>query len=220
MDVATGISLLAAVMAGLTGLACGRRVALGVAALMAVEYRMAASGLLRQWDQRPPWLMLMVLAALAGAVWLAQSGRLDRVPLAALIGAQAFRLPLELTMHRAYAEGIMPVQMSYSGYNFDILTGATAIVVSLAAWRGVAPRWLIVGWNLVGSILLAVIVGIAVASTPLFAAFGQDRLNTWVADPPYMWLPGVLVPAALLGHLAVWRRLLATATSSPSPRLA
>lgn len=221
MDVATGISLLAAALAALTGLACGRRVALVVVALMAIEYRLAASGALRQWEQRPPMLMVLVLAALAGAVWLARSGRLDRVPLPALIGAQSFRLPLELTMHRAYSEGLMPVQMSYSGYNFDIVTGATAIVVALLAWKGMAPRWLLAGWNLLGSFLLAAIVGIAIASTPLFAAFGPDRLNTWVADPPYVFLPGVLVPAALLGHLAVWRRLLAgpapQAISLPSP---
>jgi len=32
-------------------------------------------------------------------------------------------------------------------------------------------------------------------------------LNTWIADPPFIWLPGVLVPAALLGHLLLWRKM-------------
>ena len=217
MDVATAISLLAVWVAVLVSWAGGRHVALAVAALMAIEYRLAASGSLRQWEQRPPLLMVLVVVAAAGAFLLARSRRLDRVPLAALVGAQSFRLPLELTMHRAYTEGLMPQQMSVSGYNFDIVTGAAAILVGGLVWRGVAPRWLIFAWNLAGSILLATIVGIAIASTPMFAAFGPDRLNTWVAGPPYVWLPGVLVPAALLGHLAVWRRLAASATSSPLP---
>jgi len=41
----------------------------------------------------------------------------------------------------------------------------------------------------------------------MVGAFGPDRLNTWIADPPYIWLPGVLVPAALFGHLLTWRKL-------------
>ena len=130
----------------------------------------------------------------------------DRLPLAALIGFQAFRLPLELVLHKAAAEGVMPVQMSFSGYNFDILSGLLAIPVAWLAWKGRAPEALVVIWNLMGSALLLVIVTIAAVSTPTVAAFGPDRLNTWIADPPYIWLPGLLVPAALLGHLLLWRR--------------
>ena len=55
--------------------------------------------------------------------------------------------------------------------------------------------------------LLINVVTIAFVSTPLVAAFGADHLNTWVADPPYVWLPGVLVPAALLGHVVMLRKI-------------
>jgi hypothetical protein len=34
-------------------------------------------------------------------------------------------------------------------------------------------------------------------------------LNTFVADPPFVWLPAVLVTAALMGHILVWRKLTA-----------
>ena len=33
-------------------------------------------------------------------------------------------------MHRAATEGVMPMQMSYSGQNLDIVSGVTAIVVA------------------------------------------------------------------------------------------
>ena len=62
-------------------------------------------------------------------------------------------------------------------------------------------------WNVRGTLLLVNIVSIAIASTPIFAAFGPDRLNTWVADPPYVFLPSVLVPAAVFGHALTWRKL-------------
>ena len=69
------------------------------------------------------------------------------------------------------------------------------------------PRWVVAGWNVLGLALLANIVGIAIASTPLFRAFGDDRLNTFVAYPPFVWLPAVLVTGALMGHILVWRKL-------------
>ena len=37
------------------------------------------------------------------------------LPVAALVGYQGFRVLVELLLHRAYTEGLMPVQMSYSG---------------------------------------------------------------------------------------------------------
>jgi hypothetical protein len=48
---------------------------------------------------------------------------------------------------------------------------------------------------------------IAVVSTPLIQAFGPGRLNTWVAHPPYVWLPAVMVLVAWSGHLVIWRAL-------------
>jgi hypothetical protein len=130
-----------------------------------------------------------------------------RVPLAWLVGLPAFRLPLELAMHRAYAEGLMPVQMSYSGRNFDIVTGATAVLLAVALWLGRAPRALVIAWNVLGLVLLANIVGVAVLSTPMVAYFGPDRLNVWVTWMPYTLLPAVMVLAAWAGHLVIFRAL-------------
>lgn len=196
-------------MAALVAYASGWRVGLAIAGAMAVEYFIAAQGVLKQWERLPPALMVMMLVLVGLTRLLATSGRLDHLPVAVIVLSQAFRLPLELFMHRAYSEGIMPKQMSFSGCNFDIVTGATAIVVGVLALRGAAPRWLLIAWNLMGSLLLLTIVAIAIASTPIFEFFGAEahQLNTWIADPPYVWLPGVLVPSALLGHLLLWRRL-------------
>jgi hypothetical protein len=75
------------------------------------------------------------------------------------------------------------------------------------ASRSPRSRGLVIAWNVIGTLLLVNIVSIAVASTPMFAAFGPDRLNTWVADAPYVFLPTVLVPAAVFGHALTWRKL-------------
>jgi hypothetical protein len=183
----------------------------GSAVWMAVTWWAAASGALRQWDATPPPLVILVgaIVVLGGAMAFTGYGaRLVRgLPLWTLVAVQAFRLPLELAMHVQYERGVMPEQMSYSGRNFDIVTGATAIVVAWLAATGRAGRGVIIGWNVLGFGLLVNIVVVAILSTPLFRYFGDDRLNVWVTEPPFVWLPAVMVLAALAGHLLIFRAL-------------
>jgi hypothetical protein len=189
------------------------RFIVGALVWVALVMGLAATGVLRRWDLRPPPMMFMLLAILAIGVAIARSNvgeRLSRgVPLAGLVGLQSFRLPLEMLMHEAYTDGLMPVQMSYSGLNFDIVTGATA--AGLAVWLrlGRPPRVVVTAWNILGLVLLANIVGVAVLSMPLFAVFGStpDRLNTFVTSPPYVLLPAVMVLAAWAGHLVIFQAL-------------
>ena len=48
---------------------------------------------------------------------------------------------------------------------------------------------------------------IAILGTPRFEYFGPGHLNVWVMQPPFVWLPAVMVLAALAGHLLVFRAL-------------
>jgi hypothetical protein len=180
-----------------------------VLALMLFELMIAARGYLQNWDQRPPPFMAMMACLFAVIIYLSRrfGPALATLPYVWLIGLQAFRLPLELVMHRAATASIMPNAMSYSGWNFDILTGTSAVVVAWLAWHQKAPRAVIWAWNLMGSVLLVIVVLIAIAATPIAHRFGYDEMNTWVGYPPFVWLPGVLVPAAALGHLVIWRKL-------------
>jgi hypothetical protein len=178
-----------------------------------VAMALAWSGVLGRLDLRPPPFLGLLLSILVSGPLIARSIVGDRLarglPLAALVGVQSFRLPLEVLMHRAAERGIMPMQMSYSGFNFDIVTGLTAVVLAVWLRTGNPPRAVVWAWNVLGLLLLANIVTIAVLSTPMFATFGSapDRLNTFVTEPPYVLLPTVLVLSAWAGHLIVFRAL-------------
>jgi hypothetical protein len=178
---------------------------------MVLTWIAGAAGILKSWDRTPPPFALLVvgLVGLACALAFGPAGRRLAVhaPLWALVAVQSFRLPLELSMHAMYERGIMPGQMSYSGRNFDIVTGSTAVVVALLVAFGYAGRRLVAAWNVLGFSLLINIVLVAILSTPTFAFFGADRLNTFVTDVPFVWLPAVMVSAALAGHLIIARAL-------------
>jgi len=185
--------------------------AAGTMVWLAATLALAASGRL-SFTSRPPTAGMLIAASIAVAFVVGTSrlgARLATgIPLAALVGAQAFRFPLELVLHRAYRDGLMPVQMSYSGFNFDILTGLSAIVVALYLAR--RPDAIIVArvWNAAGVVLLTNVLTIAVLSTPTsIRVFHNEPANEWIAHAPWVWLPTVFVVAAIVGHIVVFRRL-------------
>jgi hypothetical protein len=187
------------------------RIALGTTAWLVVTLVLAASGVLRRFDLTPPPFAGLVIAVVVIGVSVSCSSigtlLIRGLPLSVLVGAHVFRFPLELVMHEAYAEGVMPVQMSYSGRNLDIVTGITAGLLGLWLSRAPVPPLIVHAWNVMGVALLVNVVGVALVSTPVLRWFGDDHLVTFVADPPYVWLPAILVMAALMGHILVWRKL-------------
>ena len=198
-----------------------RRYALGAVGWLALTAMLAASGFLAQ-QGFPPHFLIVLIPSLALPLALAASPlgkRLASLPMTLLVAAQSFRLPLELLMHQAALEGTMPHEMTYTGGNFDIVTGATALIIGGLCARNMAPRWLLLVWNSLGTGLLLVILGIAILSLPTFAAFGPEpaHLNTWIAYFPFVWLPSGLVPAAVLGHALLWRRLLSPGVAVATP---
>lgn len=180
------------------------------AAWLLLTGMLARSGLLADFSSTPPRIALLLFPAILLAVFLGFSKfgtRLALMSLTFLIGFQAFRIAVELLIHRAAQEGIAPPQMTWTGLNWDILSGISALLLFPFARR--IPRWGILTWNGLALALLLWIVGVAVLSFPgAFQRLKPD--NVWVAYFPFIWLPTVAVTSALLGHVALFRRLLGT----------
>ena len=185
------------------------------AAWMLGTFAAAAKGKL-SFATHPPTMLFIFLGVfiLAFVAGFSRFGKqlAAGLPLAALVGFQAFRFPLELLLHKAYREGLMPVQMSYSGRNFDIVTGISAAVIGLVLWKRSASKWIVQVWNVMGILLLAKILTIALLSTPLpVRLFFNEPANVWIKDAPYVWLPAVFVLLAIMGHVVITRRLMGVA---------
>ncbi len=136
-----------------------------------------------------------------------------------LVNLQIFRLVLELLMLRAALLGIMPTEFSMQGYNYDVLTGMFALLLSITAhFRHTAPKAVLWAFNTLGIVCLIVIATLAVLTSANVHAFGTDamHINSWVAHFPYIMLPTVMVSLAALGHLLLTIKLLRQDASSPS----
>lgn len=184
---------------------------LGLAGLLALTGFISASGVLEARVMPPP-LAGFVLGSLGLAVFAAFSPLGTRlvhgVSIASLVGFQSFRLPLELVLHAWKSEGVLPVQMTFEGHNFDIASGGLALVTALYLRRrstARAPVWL---FGLIGSATLAAVTAIAVLSSPL-------PIRRYMNEPPvllafhfpYGWIVPLCVGGALFGHLLIFRWL-------------
>jgi len=216
---ATGTAIVAATAvasrtARETPIATRRRIVTVLAALavwLALTAAVAATGYVSDFDRRPPPLLLVagISGLLSTALALSPFGAfLARwLPTSILVGVQVFRVPLELVLHRLSYEGVLPVQMTFAGMNYDIVTGFLAGLVGIWATWHEPPRLVVSAWNALGIVLLATIVTIAMLSAPTpLRVFPNEPANTIVTSFPFIWLPTFLVQVAWIGHLLVLRR--------------
>lgn len=126
------------------------------------------------------------------------------VPLAALVVFQAFRLPLELVLHSWAAQGVVPKTMTWTGQNWDIISGLTALICApLAARHRIAARIA----NIVGFALLVNVMRVAILSSPLPFGWGQQPPLLLALHLPYAFIGPVCVGGALFGHVVLTRAL-------------
>ena len=185
----------------------GAMVWLILSALPAVTGLLAAPG---------PWMVVFVAVFLGSAVALAASpagARAARRPLWALLAFQVFRLPLEMLLHHWHIHGSVPIQMTWSGQNLDVLSGLLAVPFLIA--RRDPPRpwaWAVLAVQLA---LLANVMRIALTSAPTpMRRFMDDPTLLLPLYWPSTWIVPVCVAGALLGHLVTLRHLY---TNPPAP---
>ncbi len=150
-------------------------------------------------------LLTIVMATLRPGRWLG-----DNAALAWLLGAQAFRIPVEIMLHRWYLEGAIPERMTFLGWNYDILSGALGLVLGIGVARNwfKRPKTIARLYNILGILLLATIVVTAALSIPgPLNNFPQEPLNRIVRNAPYSLLPLCLVMTALFLHIVTFRAL-------------
>jgi len=180
--------------------------------LIGVSGVTAAQGLLRDFSARPPRLLITILLITVATIVIALSplGRriATQVPLWGLVAFQSFRVLVEILLWGIHRLGVLPVQMTFEGYNFDILTGLSAIGIAWAAKNGRVSDRVLWIWNVCGLALLLNIITIAALSMPTpFRVFLHGPANTIVAELPFVWIPCVMVQAALFGHIVLFRAL-------------
>lgn len=185
---------------------------------LVATYLLARSGALVAPAGSPPRMIFLLGPAALALIALALSPFGARLiaglPLGWIVLTQVFRLPVELILFELHREGVIPVQMTFEGQNFDVLTALSAVVVWLVC-RKREVKGLVLAWNLLGLALLARIVFIAVRAMPgPWPADPVEPQNTIVLTSAFVWIPGLYVLTALFVHVLVFRALFAQRAST------
>lgn len=168
---------------------------------------LALRGAFADFSKIPPRPGIAMLLPLPVILWIAFSKRgkelLKHTPPHWVLYLQSFRIIVELVLWLCVVDRLLPVQMSFEGRNFDILSGLLAIPVGYYCFvKKSCPSWVVPVYNVGGLLLLLNVVSIAVLSMPTpLRVFHNEPANTLIVKFPFIYLPGFLVPLAYTLHI-------------------
>ena len=115
----------------------------------------------------------------------------------------AIRLPVEIVLFGLFTQKMIPELMTFEGRNYDIVMGITAPIVGWLLLKNRLSKRLLLGWNLVGLVLIMFILvnGILSAEFP-FQQFAFDQPNRGILYFPFILLPATVVPIVIWTHLS------------------
>src|SRR6476661_4113857 len=141
------VALTAAVIVGVSARYLNGQVAFVVAAGLLVWLTyiglLGFFGVVRNGTMRPPGIAMVfvpVLFFLLLSILALRSAAGVRValafPLWIILGAQSFRIGVELFLHNLSIEGLVPRMLTFAGANTDIYVGASAPLIAWLSTRG------------------------------------------------------------------------------------
>jgi len=185
-----------------------RRVLLLLAGWVLLLTILSLRGFFADFSRLPPRLPLAVLLPLPVVLWAVSTkggkALLKNVPPQWIIYLQTFRIVVEIVLWLGVLRRLLPVQMSFEGRNFDILSGLLAIPVGYYCFvkKTWPARTVVLLYNIGGLLLLINVLAIAVLSMPTpLRLFHNEPANTLVVEFPFIFLPGLLVPMAYTLHI-------------------
>jgi hypothetical protein len=184
----------------------------GLAVWLAYGGVIGYTGVMANASTLPPGLFYMLAPIIMLAVFMARSRVGETValsvPLWLLMGMESFRLVVEVFLHQLWLDGQLPKMLTYQGANFDILIGISAPVVAwLLISRRISNRMALV-WNAIGIAMLANVAVRAVLTSPGPLHFISTEVpNMAIGTFPFTYIPGLMVPLALMLHVLSIRAL-------------
>jgi hypothetical protein len=148
--------------------------------------------------------LLVIVATKSGQDFM------DSLPLKHLTYLHLVRVPVEIVLFWLFLNKTIPELMTFEGRNFDIIAGITApLIAYFGLTKSVLHTRIVLLWNFLCLGLLINIVINALFSAPSpFQKFAFDQPNIAILYFPFSWLPTVIVPIVLFGHIVSIRQLL------------
>jgi hypothetical protein len=184
----------------------------GSLAWMCVQSAAALSGFYLVTNTPRPRFMLVVAPPILFIVglFLTAAGRrfLDGMDMKWCVLLHTIRIFVEVNLYWLFLFKQVPALMTFEAGNLDILVGISAPIIWWAYSRGHIGRSGLLIWNSVCLLSVLNAFGRAMLSAPFpFQRFAFDQPTVAILSFPFVLLPAFIVPAAILCHLALFRKL-------------
>ncbi|MEM1218785.1 MAG: hypothetical protein AAGH79_07725 [Bacteroidota bacterium] len=126
---------------------------------------------------------------------------LHGIPIHLPIAYQSFRAVIELLFYFTFLEGILPIQVTFEGANYDVLLGLSAIGVAIYATWPSASRRLLIAWNILGIAVVGFAAFTFISSFYFPSFWGQEEVPLAFNQFPYLLLPSFFMPSAIFIHI-------------------
>lgn len=184
------------------------KVAIFLVGLMAYLTILSFTKVLTDFGMPPRFPIFLVIPLLVFSIYFYLKNKnnafIQSIPLHWTAFYQTFRIAVEFLILYTFLKGIMPVEATFEGYNFDIIMGISAIPIGLLIYKTDRTyKTLLRIWNIVGILMIlfvAVIVAIS-AYQPQILGYTEPAITTEFMQLPYLLLAGFLAPSAIFIHL-------------------
>ncbi|MDA9773806.1 hypothetical protein N9B82_02520 [Saprospiraceae bacterium] len=180
----------------------------GILAWVGYLYLISYNGFIfaKSMPPRFPIFVFIPVIAFIGIFFYAKrnSEIFEDIPSIWAIYYQSFRVVMELIIFMTFSAGLIPIQATFQGYNFEIVFAFTAPIIAYFSYvKPIIPKKLVIAWNVIGILFLVIVVSIIVTSYFAPEMWGTDSqlIDIRFARLPLILLPAFIVPSAIFVHL-------------------
>ncbi len=198
-----------------SGIKSANKIVYGILFWMIIQAFLGLKGVYHQnLDTIPPKILLFgILPILLIMIFIltSKTGRnfVNQLEIKYLALINTIRIPVEIILFGLFLHKTIPIEMTFEGRNFDILAGISAVFVYYFGFvKQKLSRKTLLIWNFLSLALLINIIVLAFICAPSpFQKLGFNQPNIAILYFPFVWLPTVIVPIVLFGHLVVIKKL-------------
>ena len=185
-----------------------------VLALAAAQGVLAYQGFFLATESIPPRLIFLLIPSVALILYAFNSEKgkafMDQINSETYTYLHTVRIVVEIVILWLFLEQLMPESMTFEGRNFDVLSGLTAPFIAYFGFRKkTLGRKTLLAWNIICLLLVLQVVITGALSAPSVLQqieFSQPNIAIFIF--PFVWLPGIVVPIVIFGHLIAIRKFL------------
>lgn len=185
-----------------------RRLLIGLSIWQLYIFLLASSGFLTDFSFPPRFVLFLILPIFSFIGFFLRRSRrmkwIQTIPPIWLVIYQSFRIIIETLFLYTVAAGILHKNVTIHGYNYDMVFAYTAPIIAFVVYKSKhLPKQLLLFWNYLGLIVIAVIIILFLTTIYFPEIYGP---NTAIFPSefglyPYALVPGFLMPSAVFIHV-------------------